>query len=51
MATRKILTSHRGRKCRYPKCRRELSIYNHNTHCHVHLNKMTVELQLKTSEK
>ena len=38
MTAKKILTSHKGRKCKYPDCRRLLSIYNHSPYCHVHLN-------------
>ena len=37
----KILTSHKGRKCKYPGCRRILSIYNHEVNCHVHLNRLS----------
>ena len=36
----KILTSHKGRKCKYPGCHRVLSIYNHEVNCHVHLNRL-----------
>lgn len=41
MSTKKIVRSPKGRKCRFPQCRRELSIYNHSTHCNVHLNRMS----------
>ena len=45
MATKKILASHKGRRCRYPKCKRLLSIYNHDNHCHVHLVKLAKEAE------
>lgn len=32
-----IKTSPRHRKCKYPLCKNILSIYNHETYCHVHL--------------
>jgi hypothetical protein len=51
MSTKKILTSHKGRRCRYPKCKRALSIYNHDILCHVHLNKQALEARLKGCEK
>jgi len=34
---KKIKTSGRGRKCRYPRCEHILSIYNHDEYCHIHL--------------
>ena len=33
-------TSHKGRKCRYPHCKQILSIYNHETYCHIHLSQL-----------
>ena len=51
MAIRKILASHKGRKCRYPNCKRILSIYNHDIHCHVHLDKLARQTQWKGCEK
>jgi hypothetical protein len=36
----KILkTSPSGRKCLFPNCTQTLSIYNHESYCHVHLNR------------
>lgn len=40
MPIKKISVSHKGRKCKYPKCRKLLSIYNHADYCYVHLGKM-----------
>ena len=34
---KKIKTSLKGRKCKFPHCKHILSIYNHETFCHVHL--------------
>lgn len=33
-----IKTSPRRRKCKYPLCKHILSIYNHETYCHIHLS-------------
>lgn len=41
MSSKKILTAHKGRKCKHPDCKRLLSIYNHSVNCHVHLNQMS----------
>jgi len=38
---KKIKTSSKGRKCKFPHCKHILSIYNHESYCHVHLG-MTV---------
>ncbi|OPY58616.1 MAG: hypothetical protein A4E57_04826 [Syntrophorhabdaceae bacterium PtaU1.Bin034] len=35
---KKAKTSHKGRICKFPKCKNVLSIYNHETYCHIHLN-------------
>jgi hypothetical protein len=36
----KILkTSPSGRKCLFPNCTQTLSIYNHESYCHVHLTR------------
>ena len=37
MPVRKILTAHKGRKCKSPGCGRLLSIYNLEANCNVHL--------------
>ncbi|MBU1125155.1 MAG: hypothetical protein KKC84_03940 [Candidatus Omnitrophica bacterium] len=34
---KKVKTSHKGRKCKFPHCKQILSIYNHEAYCHVHL--------------
>jgi hypothetical protein len=31
-----LKTSAENRKCTFPNCTRILSIYNHDTYCHVH---------------
>jgi hypothetical protein len=33
---KKMKTSYKGRKCQFPHCKHILSIYNHETFCHVH---------------
>ncbi len=33
---KKVKTSHKGRKCRFPNCKQILSIYNHEALCYVH---------------
>jgi hypothetical protein len=35
---KKVRTSHKGRKCKFPRCKQVLSIYNHEEYCHIHLN-------------
>jgi hypothetical protein len=35
---KKVKTSLKGRKCNFPHCKHMLSIYNHETYCHVHLS-------------
>jgi hypothetical protein len=34
---KKVKTSQRGRKCKFPLCKHTLSIYNHQDYCHIHL--------------
>ncbi len=34
--TKAMKTSPENRKCTYPDCSRTLSIYNHDTYCHIH---------------
>jgi len=34
---KKIKTSGKGRKCKFLHCKHILSIYNHESYCHVHL--------------
>lgn len=34
--SKKVKSSPKGRKCRFPSCGRVLSIYNHGEYCHVH---------------
>jgi len=31
-----LKTSAENRKCAFPNCTRTLSIYNHDTYCHIH---------------
>ena len=45
MPAKKILTAKRGRKCKYPGCKSELSVYNHNSYCHADLNKISKRAQ------
>jgi hypothetical protein len=34
-----LKTSAPGRKCMFPHCTQILSIYNHESYCHVHLDR------------
>jgi len=38
-----LKTSADGRKCMFPKCKRLLSIYNHETYCHIHRDQVSLE--------
>ncbi|MDD5196740.1 MAG: hypothetical protein WC937_05185 [Candidatus Omnitrophota bacterium] len=40
---KKIRTSLKGRKCKFPHCKHILSIYNHEDYCHVHLGQVDAE--------
>lgn len=54
MNAKPIPTSHKGRMCKFPQCKNVLSVYNHNTLCHIHLNKLTTAqwfLEEKRSER
>ncbi len=42
-----LKTSAEGRRCKFPKCNRLLSIYNHQTYCHVHWGQVLPEEKLK----
>jgi len=42
-AIKKIKSSAKGRKCRYPRCGHILSIYNHEEYCHVHLSQLPLD--------
>ncbi|HTZ11228.1 MAG TPA: hypothetical protein VMD04_02465 [Candidatus Margulisiibacteriota bacterium] len=35
---KKVKTSPKGRRCKFPHCHHTLSIYNHEAYCHVHLS-------------
>jgi len=35
---KKVKTSVKGRKCKFPGCKHILSIYNHEMYCYIHLN-------------
>ena len=37
---KKVKTSLKGRKCRFPLCKQLLSIYNHEAYCHMHLSQV-----------
>ena len=50
MSSKKILTSHKGRKCKHPDCKRLLSIYNHSVTCHVHLNQVSDKMRWEEPE-
>jgi hypothetical protein len=34
---KKVRTSCKGRKCKFPHCKQTLNIYNHEIYCHLHL--------------
>lgn len=40
---KKVKTSLKGRKCKFPHCKQLLSIYNHEECCHVHLDQTIQE--------
>ncbi|MGD0336547.1 MAG: hypothetical protein ABSB18_05540 [Candidatus Omnitrophota bacterium] len=42
---KKVKTSPKGRKCKFPHCKHILSIYNHEIFCHAHLGQVTDELR------
>jgi hypothetical protein len=42
-----LKSSAEGRKCLFPGCERTLSIYNHETYCHNHLDMMAEQLKYK----
>lgn len=33
---KKLISSRKGRKCKYRGCKRILNIYNHGIYCHIH---------------
>ncbi len=37
---KKTRTSHKGRVCKFPRCKNLLSIYNHEIYCHIHLRRI-----------
>ncbi|MFA5117019.1 MAG: hypothetical protein WC486_07065 [Candidatus Omnitrophota bacterium] len=47
---KKIRTSLKGRKCKFPHCKHILSIYNHEAYCHVHLGQVDAKYK-KTVNK
>lgn len=49
MLAKKISIEHKGRKCKYPGCKKSLSIYNHNTQCHAHINESFKTTQWQNS--
>jgi len=42
-----LKTSANDRKCMFPQCEHILSIYNHETYCHIHRDKMSQEQKVK----
>lgn len=50
MSFKKIPTAHKGRRCKYPDCKRVLSIYNHDVNCHVHLNRLSEKARWEDGE-
>ncbi|MGA2915263.1 MAG: hypothetical protein ABSE89_04490 [Sedimentisphaerales bacterium] len=38
-----LKTSAENRKCMFPDCKHTLSIYNHESYCHIHLDKMPLD--------
>ncbi len=47
---KKVKTSLKGRKCKFPLCKQMLSIYNHEAYCHVHLGQ-AVQTHKKVDKK
>jgi hypothetical protein len=48
--TKSLKTSPEGRKCMFPNCTHNLSIYNHETYCHLHLDQMAQKQKPKILE-
>lgn len=46
---KKVKTSSKGRRCKFPHCKSILSIYNHETCCHLHLGLIIKEYKQKVS--
>jgi hypothetical protein len=44
---KKLKTSAEGRICKFPHCKRILSIYNHEAYCHIHWNQVSHEQKPK----
>jgi len=42
-----LKTSADGRKCSFPRCKRLLSVYNHEAYCHVHRDQVAQEQMRK----
>jgi len=47
---KKVKTSQKGRKCRYPHCKHILSVYNHELYCHVHLGMADLKKEHKSGK-
>ncbi|MGE5197856.1 MAG: hypothetical protein ACM3IL_05055 [Deltaproteobacteria bacterium] len=45
---KKLKVSHKGRICRYPNCKIILSIYNHDSYCYLHQDKLMEEGRPRT---
>jgi len=46
---KKVRVSHKGRVCKFPDCKRLLSIYNHGCYCYLHLYKLVASGELKAA--
>ena len=40
---KKIKVSHKGRICKHPACKILLSIYNHESYCYLHQDKLIIQ--------
>lgn len=47
---KKIRVSHKGRMCRFRHCRIILSIYNHDSYCYLHQDKIGEQAVLKMAK-
>ena len=44
---RKLKSSPKGRRCKFPNCGRLLSIYNNHAYCRIHWDQMSYKRALK----
>ena len=47
---KKVKTSLKGRKCKFLHCKHILSIYNHESYCHVHLGLLAYDDKPKAAK-